>query len=109
MDAGSLVIVHLVHPSEKYWGVLVALVTHGVTVRGINLSSFDDWINAVAYEEEPALGLVTVFFPLHRVERIFLDEEIGQVASMAQHFERRVGMTFFEYLAHQRKVEPSTN
>lgn len=109
MEAGALVIVHLVNPTEKYWGVLVSLGVPGATVRGINLSTFDDWINAVAYEEEPALGLVTVFFPLHRLERIFLDEQIGQVESLAQAFERRVGISFQEYLASSSPGSSTTN
>lgn len=109
MDAGALVIVHLVNPSEKYWGILVSLGVPGATVRGINLSSFDDWVNAVAYEDEPALGLATVFFPLHRLERIFVDEQIGQVESLAQTFERRVGISFHEYLTAANSPGSATN
>ena len=35
MDAGTLVLVHLVQPKEKYWGVLLALGPAGVTLRGL--------------------------------------------------------------------------
>ena len=32
-----------------------------------------------------------MFVPLFRVERIFLDEEVGEVESYRRRFERRVG------------------
>lgn len=102
MEAGDLIVLHLVSPNEKYWGLLIRIGTPGVTFRGINLSSFDDWMNSLTYDEEPALGLATIFFPLHRVERLFLDEPIGQVESLAQAFARRVGMSVREYLDHSK-------
>jgi hypothetical protein len=87
---GSLVIVHLSGPTEKYWGVLLRLAPEGITVRGINVGSFDDWARGVA-RGEPSLDLVTMFVPLFRVERIFLDEQVGEVESYRQRFERMVG------------------
>ena len=60
------------------------------TVRGINLSSFDDWARAVA-RREPTLDLATMFVPLFRVERMFLDEQVGEVESYRQRFERMAG------------------
>ncbi len=91
MEPGQLVVLHLVNPPEKYWGVLHGLSVAGVEMRGIGLSSFDDWMNSLLYDDEVALGLATIFFPLHRVERMFLDERVGQVESLAELFERRVG------------------
>ena len=66
MNAGSLVILHLVQPTEKFWGVLLRLAAEGITVRGINVSSFDDWARAVA-RGEATLDLATMFVPLFRV------------------------------------------
>ena len=43
MDSGTLVLVHLVSPKEKYWGVLQKLETAGLTMRGITVELFDDW------------------------------------------------------------------
>jgi hypothetical protein len=91
VEPGALVVLHLVNPPEKYWGVLRGLGVAGIEVRGIGLSSFDDWMNSLLYDEEVALGLATIFFPLHRLERLFLDERVGQVESLAELFERRVG------------------
>jgi hypothetical protein len=47
---------------------------------------------------EEQSGLATVFYPLHRVERIALDEEVGNVPSLATTFHQRAGMTLSEYL-----------
>lgn len=87
----SLVIVHLVNPTEKFWGVLLSLDTSGLTLRGVNVSSFDDWMFQIARQEERTLGLSTMFVPLSRVERIFLDEQVGEVESYRQRFESNVG------------------
>jgi hypothetical protein len=98
IPAGSLVIVHLVNPTEKFWGVLHELGTAGVVLRGINVSTFDDWMAQAARGEAQTLGLSTMFVPLFRVERIFLDEAVGEVESYRQRFQRRVGMPVERYL-----------
>lgn len=97
-DPQSLVIVNLVNPKEKFFGVLAALSPAGVTIRAINLDSFDDWIHQIARNDEPSLDLITMFVPLFRVERIFLDEPAGAIMSYAQRFEDTVGKTLPEYL-----------
>jgi len=98
MKPGSIVILHLMNPSEKYWGVLESLAGPGIILRGINLSSFDDWTRSIACEANPSMGLSTAFFPMLRVERMFLDEQVGEVESFCQRFERRVGKAVAEYL-----------
>lgn len=95
---GAVVIVHLINPTEKFWGVLGELGVAGVMLRGINVSSFDDWMAQAARDEAPSLGLSTMFVPLFRVERLFLDEPVGAVESYRQRFERRVGMSVEKYL-----------
>ena len=97
VNTGALIILHLVQPTEKFWGVLVRLAPEGITVRGINLSSFDDWARAVA-RHEPLLDLVTMFVPLFRVERMFLDEQVGEVESYSQRFQRMVGVSVETFL-----------
>ena len=97
-DASSLVIVNLVNPKEKFFGVLVNLSPAGITVRAINLDSFDDWLRQIAKGDEPNLDLITMFVPLFRVERVFLDEPSGAIKSFAQRFEEVVGMTVQQYL-----------
>jgi hypothetical protein len=98
MGPGSFVILHLQGPTEKFWGVLLELQQVGVLLRGLNVSTFDDWLAQVAGSEPALLGLTTMFVPMNRVERIFLDEQVGAVGSYAQRFQRRVGLTLEEYL-----------
>jgi hypothetical protein len=95
---GSLVVVHLIQPTEKLWGILLELSVAGVMLRAINLSSFDDWMGQAARHGEQSLGLTTMFVPLFRVERVFLDEPVGEVESYRQRFERRVGISVEKYL-----------
>jgi hypothetical protein len=97
-DSSSLIILNLVNPKEKFFGLLTALSAAGVTMRGINLDSFDDWIHQVARNDEPNLDLMTMFVPLFRVERIFLDEPSGSIQSYAQRFEGVVGMSVRTFL-----------
>jgi len=94
----ALVILNLVNPKEKFFGVLNALSAAGITMRGINLDSFDDWVREVARGEESNLDLITMFVPLFRVERIFLDEPSGAIKSYAQRFEDAVGTPLAKYL-----------
>jgi hypothetical protein len=98
MEVNSIVIVSLISPKEKMWGQLLLLEAKGVTVRGIELDAFDDFIRQVIQQEETAVGLNTVFFPMHRLERIIVDEPSGSLPSLAQRFQAKVGMTIHEYL-----------
>lgn len=97
-DPNALVIVNLVNPKEKFFGVLRSLSAAGVTMRAINLDSFDDWIRQIAREEDTDIDMFTMFVPLFRVERIFLDEQAGAVKSFSQRFEDVVGRNIHEYL-----------
>jgi hypothetical protein len=101
----AFVIVNLVNPKEKFWGMLESLSPVGVTLRGINLDSFDDWIRQLQRVDEQTLDLVTMFVPLFRVERIFLDEPVGLIKSYCQRLEQLVGIPAAEYLRVDREVQ----
>jgi hypothetical protein len=101
MEPNSIVIVSLHSPKEKIWGQLVALTGSGVTLRGIDIGSFDDFLRQVLDPEEVAVGLATVFYPMHRVERVALDEPSGAIPSLAERFQRKVGVSIQEYLGIQ--------
>ena len=94
----ALVIVNLISPKEKFFGVLRALSPAGVTMLAVNLDSFDDWVHQIARAEEAEIEMVTMFVPLFRVERIFLDEPAGSVTSYAQRFAQVVGREVHDYL-----------
>ena len=97
MKIRSLVVVHLAGPSEKFWGILEHLGPEGVTIRGVSLPSFDDWMRDVAAGRGD-LGPSTMFVPMFRVERIFVDEQVGEVESYGQRFTRCVGRRAEELL-----------
>ena len=98
MELYSIVIVSLHDPKERIWGQLLSINQAGVTVRGIDLNSFDDFIRQVKDPSEAAVGLPTLFYPMLRVERIARDEPQGSIPSLAQTFERQVGRSVLEYL-----------
>src|SRR5947209_5653715 len=67
---GSVVVITLGAPREKFWGVLLGVSTSTVTVAGIDLNSFDDLVRTLRADEPAAASVV--LFPMHRVERIEL-------------------------------------
>jgi hypothetical protein len=99
MEPHSIVVVNLHSPKEKLWGELVAITSSGVTLRGIDLNSFDDFVCQVLHPEGDRIGLPTLYFPMLRVERIALDEPRGSIPSLAGVFERKVGRSLVDYLA----------
>jgi hypothetical protein len=99
MEPHSIVVVGLHNPKEKVWGELLAIHPAGVTVRGIDLNSFDDFISQVLHPEGDRVGMATLFFPMARIERIALDERLGSIPSMAEIFEQKTGRSLAEYLA----------
>jgi hypothetical protein len=96
--SGTPVVLYLQEPKEKVWGLLLALETAGVVVRGIDLRAFDDWMRQELRDEERELGLGTLFYPMHRLERVERDETIGTVPGYADRFAREVGRTVKQVL-----------
>lgn len=99
MELNTMVVVSLTEPKERIWGQLLALSEAGITVRGLDVNSYDDFLRQVRNPEEEPVGVATIFYPMRRVERIALDEPQGRIPSLAQTFERQVGCTVIEYLA----------
>ena len=104
MERDSIVIVSLNAPREKVWGRLLSLDGAGVTIQGIDLNGFDDWLKQVIEAEPSLLPLTTVFYPMHRVERVAQDEPAGDIPSIAERFRRRVGIALIEYLEMPHKT-----
>jgi len=99
MDPHSIVVVSLHSPKERLWGELLDVSSAGVTLRGIDLGSFDHFVSEVLHPEGDRIGLPTLFFPMLRIERIALDEARGSIPSMAETFENKVGRSLNDYLA----------
>ena len=94
---GSVVIAYLQAPRERFWGVIRSLDGTGVVIEGIDLNSFDDWLQGVA-EGGDGPGLSIVFFPLPRLEKLLVDADSGAAPSLIQRFERRIGRRLHEFL-----------
>lgn len=88
-SAGVIVLVTLSNPREKFWGAILDLSPAGLSVRGLDLNSFDDFVNLVRAGEE--VTPAAVFFPMHRVERIELDLRNGEIPSLGERFELKTG------------------
>jgi hypothetical protein len=99
MKIHSIVVVSLHSPREKVWGELLEIAPSGITIRGIDLNSFDHFVGQINVPDGERTGLPTLFFPMNRVERISLDEPSGAIPSMSELFERRARRTLAEYLA----------
>ena len=99
MEPQSIVVLSLHSPKERVWGEMLSMSQAGVTMRGIDLASFDDFVSQVLHPEGDRIGLPTLFFPMTRVERIALDEARGSIPSLAEMFERKVGRSLADYLA----------
>jgi hypothetical protein len=86
---GALVIATLNNPREKFWGAILHLSGEGLSLRGVDLSSFDDLALQIKNGEAFTSGVV--FFPMHRVERMELDLPEGNILSLAQRFAEKTG------------------
>jgi len=93
----SIIIVNLHSPREKIWGVLLSINSYGITVRGVDINSFQDWSRSVANQTE-TMGLSTMFIPMMRVEKVTLDESVGPFKSFSEQFHDRVGRSVLEVL-----------
>ncbi len=104
MEINSIVILSLSSPKEKIWGQLVSLTSAGVSMRGMDINSFDDFVRQIINQEETTVGMATIFFPMHRVERIASDEPSGTLPSLSDRFYQKVGVTIEEYLGINRTL-----
>lgn len=98
MTPGSIVVVNLRNPTERVFGRLVETALAGVVLRGLDLGAFEHWIDDVTRNRAGGVAPSTLFLPMHRVEKMILDEAIGDVPSLANTFEERVGTRIDRYL-----------
>jgi hypothetical protein len=87
---GTMVVATLANPREKFWGAILSLSAEGLSLRGIELPSFEDLVALVKEGEPFSLGVV--FFPMHRVERMELDLPDGNIPSLSQRFTAKTGL-----------------
>jgi hypothetical protein len=101
---GAIVLITLNSPREKFWGAVLDLNPAGISVRGVDLNSFDEVIGMVRADEHvmPA----TVFFPLNRMERMELDVSSGPIPSLADRFAAKSGHSAVHFLGVAESEEP---
>ena len=87
---GTLAVVTLGNPREKFWGAILALSPEGLSLCGIELTSFEDLVSLIK-EGEP-FSPSMVFFPMHRLERMELDLPDGDIPSLSQRFTSKTGL-----------------
>jgi hypothetical protein len=102
LEPGASVVLSLQSPKEKIWGILLSVDPAGVSVRGIDLAAFDDWVRQEVRGDESLIGLTTLFYPMHRVERLEGDETIGPLMSYSERFALEVGRPVLEALGLER-------
>jgi hypothetical protein len=95
-ESGDSVVIIIRDPREKLLGILDEIDTAGVTMRGIDLSYFEDWVRSIV-DDEPYLPMNDYFFPMWRVERMTRDEPNGEIPSMTEQFEARTGRPLREF------------
>ena len=86
---GAIVILTLAAPREKFWGAVLAVMPAGITFTGIDLNSFDDFLR-ILKAGEPATA-TTLFFPMHRVERMEIDAPSSGLPSLSERFQMSTG------------------
>lgn len=86
---GAMVTVWLGSPRERFWGMLLDLTPAGLSLRGIDLNSFEDFVSLMRTGE--AATPCEVFFPMHRIERVEVDLRSGSLPSLSERFESSAG------------------
>lgn len=95
MNTGQLVLVTLQNPREKFWGLILSLTPAGLSLRGVDLESLDDFTQMVKSGERTSATVV--FFPMHRVQRVEVDARTGELPSLADQFAAKTGINVSKY------------
>jgi hypothetical protein len=100
----AIVLLTLNSPRQKFFGRLLSLNASGVELRGVPLESLEDLARQLR-AHEPA-GASTLFFPMHRVERMELDEAAGAVPALGVTFASQAGRTLQAVFGGGRRKAP---
>ena len=95
-----MVVVTLGNPRDKFWGMVLALAPEGLSLSGIELASFDDFV--VMVKDGEPFSPAVVFFPMHRIERIELDLPEGSLPSLSQRFSAKTSLNPAALLGHPK-------
>ena len=79
------------NPREKFWGAVLELAPAGLSICGVDLSSFEDFVSL--FREGETVRGSEVFFPMHRVERIEADMRNAGIPSVSERFLAATGQS----------------
>ena len=96
---GALVLVSLQSPREKFFGTILSLAPFGLVLCGIPLDSIDDFIAQLREGEH--VHPPTLFFPMHRIERLEVDQHSGEFPSITERFQAKSGRRAQEIFQQQ--------
>jgi len=102
----QLVVVMLREPRERLWGRLLGVEAAGVALRGIDVSPWDEVMSLVRRGEAEMVALGSRFYPMHRVESLYLDEPSSGVPSLGEAFQVRTGRDPMDFLADREPQPP---
>ena len=88
---GALVLVTLQSPREKFFGSVLSLAPFGLVFCGIPLDSIDDFIAQLRDGER--VRPATLFFPMHRIERLEIDQRSGELPTISERFQNKSGIS----------------
>src|SRR5579884_2132670 len=86
---GTFILLTLHTPREKYFGTLQALTPAGITLRGMNIETLEDFAAQVKAGDHVSAGIV--FLPMHRVEKMEMDQSSEHVPSIHQTLSGKTG------------------
>jgi|SRR5579872_5705208 len=95
--SGAMVLLSLSAPREKYWGMVLELAPAGISLRGLELSWFEDFVRQIKAGDHVMPN--ALFFPMHRVERMELDACNGEIPSLQGRFLSKCGVDFRKLIA----------
>ena len=90
--AGPLfIVVYLQSPREKFWGILHGCSPSGIWTSGAGLKNLEEWLDFGFRQGDEAPTLSITFFPMHRVEKITVDQTEGGLPSLHETIRIRTG------------------
>ena len=103
-NPGAVVLLTLVDPRQKFFGLLLELDSAGIVLRDVPLESLEDLAHQIRAGERASGS--TVFFPMHRVERMELDAADGELPSLGDTFASQSGRSIPEVFGAADCGEP---
>lgn len=89
---GDWVVLVLRDPRERVWGRLLGLEPAGVAIRGMDVKPWEEIIRLVSGGQGEQVAVGTHFYPLHRLESLYLDEPAMGIPSLQAEFASRTGL-----------------